>query len=165
MKIILIIAWLAAFSASVLSAEIGETAPPFSLKSISGSGWVDLDSEPEKILYIDFWASWCGPCKLSFPSMIKLKKLFKDEPFEIIAISVDTDLRAADKFLDSYEINFQVALDLDGAVAEKYALPGMPSSFLLDRDKTVIATHKGFRKSDFEKIKKEIEEALKGTAT
>ena len=54
MKIILIIAWLAAFSASVLSAEIGETAPPFSLKSISGSGWVDLDSEPEKILYIDF---------------------------------------------------------------------------------------------------------------
>ena len=165
MKIILIIAWLAAFSASVLSAEIGETAPPFSLKSISGSGWIDLDSEPEKILYIDFWASWCGPCKLSFPSMIKLKKLFKDEPFEIIAISVDTDLRAADKFLDSYEINFQVALDLDGAVAEKYALPGMPSSFLLDRDKKVIATHKGFRKSDFAKIKKEIEEALKGTET
>ena len=165
MKIILIIAWLAAFSASVLSAEIGDTAPPFSLKSISGSGWVDLDSEPEKILYIDFWASWCGPCKLSFPSMIKLKKLFKDESFEIIAISVDTDLRAADKFLDSYEINFQVALDLDGAVAEKYALPGMPSSFLLDRDKKVIATHKGFRKSDFAKIKKEIEEALKGTET
>ena len=165
MKIILIIAWLAAFSASVLSAEIGDTAPPFSLKSISGSGWVDLDSQSEKILYIDFWASWCGPCKLSFPSMIKLKKLFKDEPFEIIAISVDTDLRAADKFLDSYEINFQVALDLDGAVAEKYALPGMPSSFLLDRDKKVIATHKGFRKSDFAKIKKEIEEALKGTET
>ena len=165
MKIILIIAWLAAFSASVFSAEKGETAPPFSLKSISGSGWVDLDSQSEKILYIDFWASWCGPCKLSFPSMIKLKKLFKDEPFEIIAISVDTDLRAADKFLDSYEINFQVALDLDGAVAEKYALPGMPSSFLLDRDKKVIATHKGFRKSDFAKIKKEIEEALKGTET
>ena len=165
MKIILIIAWLATFSASVLAAEIGETAPPFSLKSISGSGWVNLDSQSDKILYIDFWASWCGPCKLSFPSMIKLKKLFKDEPFEIIAISVDTDLRAANKFLDFYEINFQVARDLDGAVAEKYALPGMPSSFLLDRDKKVIATHKGFRKSDFEKIKKEIEEALKGTET
>ena len=154
MKIILIIAWLATFSASVLAAEIGETAPPFSLKSISGSGWVNLDSQSDKILYIDFWASWCGPCKLSFPSMIKLKKLFKDEPFEIIAISVDTDLRAANKFLDFYEINFQVARDPDGAVAEKYALPGMPSSFLLDRDKKVIAAHKGFRKSDFEKIKK-----------
>ena len=89
--------------------------------------------------------------------------MFKDEPFEIIAISVDTDLRAADKFLDSYEINFQVALDQDGAVAEKYALPGMPSSFLLDGDKKVIATHKGFRKSDFTKIKEEIEEALKRT--
>ena len=165
MKIILIIAWLAAFSASVLSAEIGETAPPFSLKSISGSGWVDLDSESEKILYIDFWASWCGPCKLSFPSMIKLKELFKDEPFEIIAISVDTDLRAATKFLDSYKINFQVALDRDGVVAEKYALPGMPSSFLLGTDKKVIATHKGFRKSDFAKIKKEIKRALKGTET
>ena len=165
MKIILIIAWLAAFSASVFSAEIGEKAPPFSLKSISGSGWVNLDSQSDKILYIDFWASWCGPCKLSFPSMIKLKKLFKNEPFEIIAISVDTDLSAANKFLDHYEINFQVALDPDGAVAEKYALPGMPSSFLIDRDKKVIATHKGFRKSDFEKIKKEIEEALKGTET
>ncbi len=165
MKIILIIVFLAAFSASVLSAEIGETAPPFSLKSISGMGSVDLDSQSEKILYIDFWASWCGPCKLSFPSMIKLKELFKDEPFEIIAISVDTDLRAATKFLDSYKINFQVALDRDGVVAEKYALPGMPSSFLLGKDKNVIATHKGFRKSDFAKIKKEIEAALKGTET
>ena len=163
MKIILIIAWLAAFSASVFSAEIGETAPPFSLKSISGSGWVNLDSQSDKILYIDFWASWCGPCKLSFPSMIKLKELFKDEPFEIIAISVDTDLRAATKFLDSYKINFQVALDRDGAVAEKYALPGMPSSFLLDQDRKIIAMHKGFRKSDFTKIKEEIEEALKRT--
>jgi peroxiredoxin len=97
--------------------------------------------------------------------MIKLKELFKDEPFEIIAISVDTDLRAATKFLDSYKINFQVALDRDGVVAEKYALPGMPSSFLLGTDKKVIATHKGFRKSDFAKIKKEIEAALKGTET
>ena len=165
MKIILIIAWFATFPASVFSAEIGDTAPPLLLKSISGSGWVNLDSQSDKILYIDFWASWCGPCKLSFPSMIKLKKLFKDEPFEIIAISVDTDLRAADKFLDSYEINFQVAIDTDGSVAEKYALPGMPSSFLLDRDKKVIATHKGFRKSDFAKIKKEIEDALNGTET
>ena len=165
MKIILIIVFLAAFSASVFSAEICETAPPFSLKSISGMGSVDLDSQSEKILYIDFWASWCGPCKLSFPSMIKLKELFKDEPFEIIAISVDTDLRAATKFLDSYKINFQVALDRDGVVAEKYALPGMPSSFLLGTDKKVIATHKGFRKSDFAKIKKEIEAALKGTET
>tara|TARA_B100000902_G_C26740215_1_gene635739 strand:- start:237 stop:530 length:294 start_codon:yes stop_codon:yes gene_type:complete len=97
--------------------------------------------------------------------MIKLKELFKDESFEIIAISVDTDSRAANKFLNSYDINFQVALDPDGAVAEKYALPGMPSSFLLDRDRKVIATHKGFRESDVAKIKKEIEEALKGTET
>ena len=96
--------------------------------------------------------------------MIKLKELFKDEPFEIIAISVDTDLRAATKFLDSYKINFQVALDRDGVVAEKYALPGMPSSFLRHRQKSDRHT-KGFRKSDFAKIKKEIEAALKGTET
>tara|TARA_X000001036_G_scaffold380112_1_gene371324 strand:- start:1725 stop:2222 length:498 start_codon:yes stop_codon:yes gene_type:complete len=165
MKIILIIAWLAIFPALSFSAELGKTAPPFSLKSILGSEWVDLDSQSEKILYIDFWASWCGPCKLSFPSMIKLKELFKDESFEIIAISVDADSRAANKFLNSYDINFQVALDPDGAVAEKYALPGMPSSFLLDRDRKVIAAHKGFRESDVAKIKKEIEEALKGTET
>ena len=165
MKIILIIGWLAIIPSLAFSAKLGETAPSFSLKSISGSGWVDLDSQPEKILYIDFWASWCGPCKLSFPSMIKLKELFKDDPFEIIAISVDADSKTAKKFLDSYKINFKVALDSDGAAAEKYALPGMPSSFLLDQDRKVIAKHKGFRKSDFTKIKEEIEEALKRTGT
>ena len=121
--------------------------------SVSGNEWV----------LVDFWAPWCGPCKLSFPSMIRLKELFKDDPFEIIAISVDADSKAAKKFLDSYKINFQVALDSDGVVAEKYALPGMPSSFLLDQDRKIIAMHKGFRKSDFTKIKEEIEEALKRT--
>ena len=161
MKLILIAILLFAPSFFAYPANLGETAPAFSLESISGSEPVELGSQTAKILYIDFWASWCGPCKLSLPSMIKLKELFKDDPFEIIAISVDADSKAAKKFLDSYKINFQVALDPDGVVAEKYALPGMPSSFLLDQDRKLIAMHKGFRKSDFTKIKEEIEEALK----
>ena len=161
MKLILIATLLFAPSFFAYPANLGETAPAFSLESISGSEPVELGSQTAKILYIDFWASWCGPCKLSFPSMIKLKELFKDDPFEIIAISVDADSKAAKKFLDSYKVNFQVALDPDGVVAEKYALPGMPSSFLLDQDRKLIAMHKGFRKSDFTKIKEEIEEALK----
>ena len=165
MKIILISIILFAPSFFAYSADLGETAPAFSLKSISEPEPVELESQTEKILYIDFWASWCGPCKLSFPSMIKLKELFKHAPFEIIAISVDADSKAAQKFLDAYKINFKVALDSDGAVAEKYALPGMPSSFLLDQNRNVIAKHKGFRKSDFTKIKEEIEEALKRTGT
>ncbi len=163
MKLILITTLLFAPSFFAYSADLGETAPAFSLNSISGPEPVELESQTEKILYIDFWASWCGPCKLSFPSMIKLKEHFKDDPFEIIAISVDADSKAAKKFLDSYKINFQVALDPDGVVAEKYALPGMPSSFLLDQDRKIIAMHKGFRKTDFTKIKEEIEEALKRT--
>ena len=163
MKLILITALLFATPLFAYSVELGETVPAFSLRSISGPELVELESQPKKILYIDFWASWCGPCKLSFPSMIKLKELFKEDSFEIIAISVDTDSKAAKKFLDSYKINFQIALDSDGAVAEKYSLPGMPSSFLLDQDRKLIAMHKGFRKSDFAKIKKEIQDALKET--
>ena len=165
MKLILIATLFFGPSFFAYSADLGETAPAFSLKSISGPEPVELESQTEKILYIDFWASWCGPCKLSFPSMIKLKELFKDDPFEIIAISVDADSKAAKKFLDSYKINFKVALDSAGVAAENYALPGMPSSFLLDQDRKVIAKHKGFRKSDFTKIKEEIEEALKRTGT
>jgi cytochrome c biogenesis protein CcmG/thiol:disulfide interchange protein DsbE len=165
MKLILIASLFFGPSFFAYSADLGETAPAFSLKSISGPEPVELESQTEKILYIDFWASWCGPCKLSFPSMIKLKELFKDDPFEIIAISVDADSESAKKFLDSYKINFKVALDSAGVAAEKYALPGMPSSYLLDQDRKVIAKHKGFRKSDFTKIKEEIEEALKRTGT
>ncbi|MFL2504116.1 MAG: TlpA family protein disulfide reductase [Candidatus Azotimanducaceae bacterium] len=165
MKLILIATLFFGPSFFAYSADLGETAPAFSLKSISGPEPVELESQTEKILYIDFWASWCGPCKLSFPSMIKLKELFKDDPFEIIAISVDADSKSAKKFLDSYKINFKVALDSAGVAAEKYALPGMPSSYLLDQDRKVIAKHKGFRKSDFTKIKEEIEEALKRTGS
>ena len=140
---------------------LGQPAKPFSYIDFETREKKSFTPEPGSVVLLDFWASWCGPCKLSFPSMIKLKELFKDDPFEIIAISVDADSKAAKKFLDSYKINFQVALDPDGVVAAKYALPGMPSSFLLDQNRTVIAMHKGFRKSDFTKLKKEIEEALK----
>ena len=147
MKLILITTLLFAPSFFAYSADLGETAPAFSLKSISGLEPVELESQTEKILYIDFWASWCGPCKLSFPSMIKLKELFKDDPFEIIAISVDADSKAAKKFLDSYKINFQVALDPDGVVAEKYALPGMPSSFLSTKTERLLPCTRDFEKA------------------
>lgn len=117
---------------------------------------VQLESLKGKVVYLDFWASWCEPCKKSFPWMHAIKQRYADQGFEIVAVNLDKDRNLADQFLKEMDVNFKVAFDESGASASEYKLRGMPSSYLIGRDGKVYASHVGFREKD----KAQLEQAI-----
>lgn len=133
-------------------------APDINLPGMNGK--VLLNSYKGKVVYIDFWASWCKPCQKSFPWMHAIKKTYADHGFEIIAVNLDKDRKLADAFLKELDVNFKVAFDASGKSAADYKLRGMPSSYLIGRDGKVYASHVGFRENDKEKLEQAIKTLL-----
>lgn len=109
----------------------------------------------QKLVYLDFWASWCGPCRFSFPFMNELEAELGPKGFKVIAVNVDVEPDDAIPFLKKYPADFAIHYDPDGAIAQAYKVPGMPTSYLI-RDGQILATHVGFRSKQGPKIKAEI---------
>ncbi|MCP4492469.1 MAG: TlpA family protein disulfide reductase [Gammaproteobacteria bacterium] len=124
-------------------------------------GEVELAKLSGKVVYLDFWASWCKPCIKSFPWMKTMKIRYQDQGLEIVAINLDKERKLAEAFLKDIEINFEVAFDSTGDTASLYKLRGMPSSFLIGRDGKLYATHVGFRDKDKPKVEAAIKQLLK----
>jgi len=105
---------------------------------------LDLDQYRGKVVYLDFWASWCEPCRKSFPWMNAMQKAYGGRGLVVIAVNVDTVRNDADHFLRTVPANFQVLYDPAGDLAQRYRLVGMPSAFLVDRDGRIVTHHVGF---------------------
>ena len=136
---------------SLVSVAAPATAPNIQLPTIDGE--VNLAALRGKVVYLDFWASWCDPCRASFPWMAEIKHKYGPKGLEVVAVNLDKDRALADAFLKDKEINFLVAFDESGKSAESYELRGMPGSYLIGRDGSIQASHLGFRDKD--KIKLE----------
>ncbi|NVK38084.1 MAG: TlpA family protein disulfide reductase [Gammaproteobacteria bacterium] len=121
----------------------------------------DLNQYKNKVVYLDFWASWCGPCRKSFPWINEIQEKYKDKGLVVIGVNLDTDLDQAKEFLKNVPANFRLFSDPDGKLAEKYKLIGMPSSFVLDGKGQVRHRHVGFKKSNIEDYEKSIVSLLK----
>ena len=135
-------------------------APEFSLKS-DRNQTVSLKSLKGKVVYVDFWASWCTPCKQSFPWMNEIHKRYSDKGLKVVAINLDNDRSQAKRFLDEVKADFTIAYDPAGTTAEKYDLQVMPSSYLIDRKGRLVHLHRGFKQGDTKKMEQKISEALK----
>jgi thiol-disulfide isomerase/thioredoxin len=109
---------------------------------------LDLTRLHGRVVYLDFWASWCGPCKQSFPWMEAMKSTYEGQGLEIVAVSLDRDRADADKFLKQFHPTFDVRFDPKGELAELFKVQGMPSSVLIDRHGVTRFTHVGFRPVD-----------------
>ena len=133
-------------------------APDIDLPGINGK--VHLENFKGKVVYLDFWASWCVPCKKSFPWMNEMKQSYAAQGFEIVAVNLDKDRKLADEFLKEMDVNFKVAFDEAGKSASEYKLRGMPSSYLIGRDGKVYASHIGFREKDKEQLEQAIKNLL-----
>ena len=140
------------------SLDAGATAPDLNLPGLKDA--VNLAALKGKVVYVDFWASWCGPCKQSFPFMNELQSKYGAKGFEIVAVNLDAKRGDADKFLAEVPARFNVAFDANGETARRFEVKGMPSSYLIGRDGKVIAAHKGFKEEERGELDARIAQAL-----
>ncbi len=145
-------------SAPLKALEVGNAAPTFSLASTRGT--LDSASLKGKLVYVDFWASWCVPCKQSFPWMNEMQAKYASRGLNVLAINVDAKAADAEKFLAQTPAQFLVAFDSSGATPKQFAVKNMPSSYLINRDGRIIFVHTGFRESDKNSIEAAIVAAL-----
>lgn len=104
----------------------------------------DLENYKGKIVYLDFWASWCVPCRKSFPWMNQIRQEYSHDDLVIIAINLDKKWDLAEAFLKEYPANFDILYDPRGTLAKQYQLKGMPSSIVFDREGKPVSAHTGF---------------------
>jgi len=137
------------------------SAPDFSLPRIGQPGNVNLTELKGRVVYLDFWATWCPPCRKSFPWMEEMHTRYKDEGLTIVAVNIDGKVELAEKFVQELNPGFIVAHDPGKKTASLYKLRAMPSSYLINRNGNIISTHLGFRTSKSISLEKEIQQALK----
>ncbi|MFT6987424.1 MAG: cytochrome c biogenesis protein CcmG/thiol:disulfide interchange protein DsbE [Psychromonas sp.] len=107
----------------------------------------DLTQYENKVVYLDFWASWCGPCRKSFPWLNEMQAKYQDQGLVIIGINLDRDIKNANNFLNTFPANFRLYSDPQGLLATNYKVVGMPSSYLFSGDGELEESHIGFKKS------------------
>jgi cytochrome c biogenesis protein CcmG/thiol:disulfide interchange protein DsbE len=133
-------------------------APDFSLPGTSGT--VSLRDFRGKVVLVDFWASWCVPCRQSFPWMTSMMNRYGAQGLVIAAVNLDKNRDGADRFLEAFPATFPVAFDPSGKTAEEFRVEAMPSSFLVSRTGEIIHIYAGFDPVHAQAIEDQIKEAL-----
>jgi cytochrome c biogenesis protein CcmG, thiol:disulfide interchange protein DsbE len=144
---------------TAFAVEIGAPAPVAQLPTASGT--IDLAAKPQRWLYVDFWASWCAPCKQSFPWMNELHAKFRERGLQVVAINVDAKRADADRFLQQLPAQFTVAFDPAGDTPKRFAVKAMPSAYLIDPQGRVRMIHRGFKTNDGDALMRDIDALLK----
>jgi len=156
MKTILAFVLALLVTSSVSQAQNGTKAAAFSLKDSKGKT-VDLAALKGKAVVVNFWATWCGPCKSEIPGFLKVYDKYKKQGFEIVGISLDQKgWDAVKPFIEKYKLSYPVVID-DGSIAAKYGdIRSIPTSFFIDRKGNITDSHVGYMsEQDFEaKVKK-----------
>lgn len=161
MKLIInsiLVCFLSIFSLSAMAISVGEVAPAFELPGDVAP--IKLSAYKGKVLYVDFWASWCGPCKQSFPWLNEMQSKYGAKGFQVIGINVDAKTAEAKTFLNDVPAKFTVAYDDKGVTPKQFGIKGMPSSVLIDVNGKVIAQHTGFKDADKAQLEQAIQQAL-----
>jgi len=133
-------------------------APAFSLKGDNGQ--ISLNKYRGKVIYLDFWASWCVPCRKSFPWMNAMQNKYKAKGLVVIGVNLDDNREAAKAFLSQVPADFTIAYDPDGETPGKYQVEVMPTSYLIDRDGKLVYKHRGFKKSQSAEMEHKISSLL-----
>lgn len=147
-----------AAAGQALALEPGQSAPAFSLAGPAGN--VKLEQYQGKLVYVDFWASWCGPCRQSFPWMNEMQARYGAQGLQVVGINVDAKTDDARSFLSATPASFVIAFDPNGTAPRNYGIKGMPSSVLIGPDGKVLYEHSGFRPADRSVLEARIKAAL-----
>jgi cytochrome c biogenesis protein CcmG/thiol:disulfide interchange protein DsbE len=120
----------------------------------------DLDSLRGRVVYLDFWASWCVPCRQSFPWMQAMKDAHEREGLTVVAVNLDRSHEDAERFLAKFKPDFDVRFDPQGSVAERFNIHGLPTSVIIDRHGVQRFMHTGFRAVDQAAFENQLRQVL-----
>jgi peroxiredoxin len=142
-----IVAALVLAALPAVAAAPNGPAPPFSLPSTVGSQ-VSLAQYKGQVVMINFWASWCGPCRQEMPLLEDIYKKYNKLGFTMIGVNVEPDSKAADDWLKQTPVSFPVLYDRKSEVSQKYDVSGMPSTVIIDRKGNLRYLHHGYKPGD-----------------
>ena len=141
--------WMGVAAAVLMAASTSagmkqSAAPDFTLKSVSGEN-LKLSEFRGEVVLINFWASWCGPCRQEMPVLSALHDKYKALGFTVLGINVEEDSSKARRLLQDIPVSFPVLLDTESIVSKQYDVVAMPSTVLVDRDGNMRYLHKGYK--------------------
>ncbi|MDD5036843.1 MAG: TlpA disulfide reductase family protein [Methylococcaceae bacterium] len=149
---------LAALTGASIAAE--SPAPHCRVTDLQSGQALDLPIPQGKVVYLDFWASWCGPCVMSFPFMNQLHAELKAQGLEVVAVDLDEVREDALAFLKKTPAQFTVVQDPEGKCPGLYDVKAMPNSYLIDRRGNIRHVHLGFRDGDKPALRQKVQELL-----
>lgn len=140
-------------AATTQAKEMNEPAPDFTLKSRSGEN-LRLEDFRGQVVMLNFWASWCGPCRQEMPLMDDIYEQYKDLGFTVLAVNVDENREEAHRFLDKVPVSYPILYDPESRVSEQYNVQAMPTTVMIDRNGQARFLHYGYQpgyEDDYEK--------------
>ncbi|UCG77728.1 MAG: TlpA family protein disulfide reductase [Nitrospirota bacterium] len=143
------------------TADVGQTAPDFKLRNLNGSQ-ISLSSFKGKVVLLEFWATWCPPCRTSVPDLNELQRKFVGKDFKLLTISVDDGRNVSDKLVEfntDYGVIYSVLID-DDLTSRLYGITSIPVIFLLDKDHNIVKKYTGYSPGLTDEISQHIEELL-----
>lgn len=148
-----------ALSSQAMALEIGRAAP--SLSGLANDGrMLSLSQFKGQVVYVDFWASWCAPCRAAIPALEVLYQRYRARGLVVVGVNVDSERKSAQRMLDQLTPNFPIVFDPDGKWPEAFGLRDMPSSYLIDAKGVVRYVNSGYRERDVPQIEAAIKAAL-----
>jgi thiol-disulfide isomerase/thioredoxin len=142
------------------AAETGKPMPACKVSPIGENKNTDLSQYKGQVLYVDFWASWCGPCAKSFPFLNEMHQQLKDQGLQIVGVNLDEKADDAKAFLAKYPASFTVVADVSKQCAKDFAVKAMPSSYIIDRKGIIHHIHLGFRPGEAKELRVLVEKLL-----
>lgn len=158
MAIILALGFL--FSGLATADVSGTTAPDFTLKSRSGEN-LRLEDLRGEVIMLNFWASWCGPCRQEMPHMDAIEEEFRDYGFRVLAVNVDQNRDDAERFLESVPVDFAILWDHESTVSELYDVQAMPTTVMIDRNGQARHVHHGYQPGYEDDYRTQIRELIR----
>jgi thiol-disulfide isomerase/thioredoxin len=135
-------------SAALAADPIGQPAPAFSLPLRGGAAPLSLEQLRGQVVMVNFWASWCEPCRKEFPLLDQIYKKYKAAGFTLIGINVEPDAKDAEGFIAKTPVTFPIVFDKDSAVSQRYRVSGMPTTVLVDRKGVLRWVHRSYVPGD-----------------
>lgn len=160
-RICFLISCVTALSMSTASAaKVGDLAPNFTLKSATGTN-LRLSEFRGEVVMINFWATWCGPCRQEMPLLQELYSRYRDVGFELLGVSIDGNSAKAKNMAKRLKINYPILFDLEKNVSELYDVDAMPTTVMVDRDGRVRHIYRGYLPGHEDKYRANIRGLLK----